>query len=93
MLMLYLYVLQNQWLVITLLCGLALVLVMALTYQALWVPRGTEKRSETVKVRGPLSFLAWVRIFTPWVIILLFLACIWFTVFEIVQNHSIPPNW
>lgn len=93
MLMLYLYVLQNQWLVIALLCGVALVLVTALTYQALWLPRGIEKESERIKVRGPASFLHWLRSFIPWVIILLFAACIAFTLLEIGWNHGIPPNW
>ncbi|WP_224959053.1 hypothetical protein [Geomonas subterranea] len=93
MLMLYLYVLQNQWLVIALLSGGALVLVTALTYQALWQPRGVEKRSEAVKVRGAASFFRWLRSFMPWVIILLFAACIAFTLLEVTQNHAIPPNW
>ncbi|WP_236014859.1 hypothetical protein [Geomonas anaerohicana] len=93
MLMLYLYVLQNQWLVIALLAGAALVLLAALTYQALWLPRGVEKQSETIKVRGPLNFLRWLRSFMPWVIIILFGVCIAFTLFEVTHNHAIPPNW
>ncbi|WP_246044558.1 hypothetical protein [Geomonas ferrireducens] len=93
MLTLYLYVLQNQWLVMTLLCGVALVIATALVYQALWLPRGTEKKSEEIKVRGPASFLAWLRSFMPWIIILLFLACIAFTFFEISYNAGTPPNW
>ena len=93
MLMLYLYVLQNQWLVIALCVGAALVLLTALTYQALWLPRGVEKQSERIKVRGPASFLRWLRSFMPWVIILLFGVCIAFTLFEVTQNHATPPNW
>jgi hypothetical protein len=93
MLMLYLYVLQNQWIVITLLCGAALVLAMMLTYQALWLPRGVEKTSERIRVRGPVSFFAWLRGFMPLVIILLFLACISFTVYEVVEAYRISPNW
>lgn len=93
MLMLYLYVLQNQWLVIALCVGAALVLLTALTYQALWLPRGIEKESEVIRVRGPVSFLRRLRRFMPWVIILLFMACIAFTFFEVTQNHAIPPNW
>lgn len=93
MLMLYLYVLQNQWIVIAVLCGAALVLMMTLTYQALWLPRGVEKRSERIKVRGPTSLFACLRSFMPLVVMLLFLACIAFTVYEFVQSYRIPPNW
>lgn len=93
MMMLYLYVLQNQWIVITLLAGAALTLILCLTYQALWLPRGIEGRSERIKVKDLKSFFAWLGSFVPWVIILLFLASTAFTVFEIIENHSIPPNW
>ncbi len=91
--MLYLYVLQNQWIVITLLAGAVVTLLFCLTYQALWLPRGIEGKSERVKVRNLRSFLVWLRSFMPWVIILLFLASFAFSVFEIAENHAIPPNW
>jgi len=91
--MLYLYVLQNQWIVITLLAGVAIMLLFCLTYQALWLPRGLEERSEQIKVEDVGSFFTWLRSFMPWVIILLFLASTAFTVYEISQNHKIPPNW
>ncbi|HBA87281.1 MAG TPA: hypothetical protein DCZ75_04615 [Geobacter sp.] len=91
--MLYLYVLQNQWLIMTLLAGCILTLILCLTYQALWLPRGTEEKSEEIKVKDFTSFLTWIRSFVPWVIILLVLASLAFTIFEIVENHSIPPNW
>lgn len=91
--MLYLYVLQNQWIVITLLAGSILTLLFCLTYQALWLPRGIEGKSEQIKVKDFRSFLTWLRSFIPWVVILLFIASTAFTVFEIIENHSIPPNW
>lgn len=91
--MLYHYVLQNQWIVITLLAGGALTLVFCLTYQALWLPRGLEEKSERIEVKDFKSFMLWLRSFMPWVIILLFIATLAFTVFEIVENHKIPPNW
>ena len=91
--MLYLYVLQHQWIVITLLSAIAVTLLFCLTYQALWLPRGLEERSEQIKVKDFSSFLVWLRSFMPWVIIVLFLGSIAFTVFEIVENSTIPPNW
>ena len=91
--MLYLYVLQNQWIVITLILGVVLTLLFCLTYQALWLPRGIEGKSERVEVRDFRSFLLWLRSFIPWVVILLFIASFAFSVFEIMENHSIPPNW
>jgi hypothetical protein len=89
----HLYVLQHQWIVITLLIGLALVLVFCLTYQALWLPRGTEERSETVKVKDVKTFFIWITQFMPWVIVLLILASVSFTVLKIMENAQIPPNW
>lgn len=91
--MLYLYVLQNQWIGMSLLAGGVLTLLMCLTYQALWQPRGAEELSEEIKVKDFHSFLVWLRSFMPWVIILLFIGSFSFTLFEIVENHSIPPNW
>jgi len=91
--MLYLYVLQNQWIVITLLSGVALTLLFCLAYQALWLPRGIEGKSAQIKVKDFSSFLVWLRSFMPWVVILLVLASLSFTVFEILENASIPPNW
>jgi type II secretory pathway component PulM len=91
--MLYLYVLQNQWIVLSLLGGTILTLLLCLTYQALWVPRGTEKESERIKVKDLRSFFVWIKSFVPWTITLLILASLTFTIVEIFRNYAIPPNW
>ena len=91
--MLYLYVQQNGWIVITLLTAVALMLLFCLTYQAMWRPRGVEEKSEEIKVKGPLSFMAWLLSFVPWVIILLILACVSFTIATVVAKACKPPNW
>lgn len=91
--MLYLYVLQNQWIVLSLVVGVILMLLLCLTYQALWVPRGTEKESEKIKVKDVRSFFVWIKSFVPWTITLLILGSLTFTIFEIIRNHAIPPNW
>lgn len=93
MMTLHLYVLQHQWIVITLLTGLALVLVFCLTYQALWLPRGTEEKSEAIKVKDVKTFFVWITQFMPWVIVLVILASATFTVLKILENAHIAPNW
>lgn len=91
--MFYLYVLQNQWIVATLLVGIGLVLLCALTYQALWHPRGVEEKSEEIKITGPGSFMTWLLSFVPWVIILIVAGCTAFTIATVVSKSFSPPNW
>ena len=91
--MFYLYVLQNQWIIMTLLAAVALVLIFCLTYQAMWHPRGVEGRSEQVKVTGPASFFVWLKSFVPWVIMLIVLGCVSFTVATVIAKAGSPPNW
>lgn len=91
--MLYLYVQQNQWIVITLLSGIALTLLFCLTYQAMWLPRKIEGRSEVIKVKDAKSFFAWLTSFIPWLLILLVLASVSYTIAEVAQNACLPPNW
>lgn len=89
----YLYVLQNQWIVITLLSAVALVLLFSLTYQAMWHPRGTEEKSEKIGIRDFGSFLAWLLSFVPWVIILVVTGSVLFTIATVVAKSCTPPNW
>jgi uncharacterized protein involved in cysteine biosynthesis len=91
--MLYLYVQQHQWIVMTLLIGVALVLITCLTYQAMWQPRGVEEKSEVIKVKGPKSFVAWIKSFLPWVVLLVILISVAFTIATLVAKSGKPPNW
>jgi Na+/proline symporter len=91
--MLYLYVQQNQWIVITLLVGVALMLLFCLTYQSMWHPRRVEEKSEQIRITGPASFFAWLLSFVPWVIILAVLGCVLFTLATVVSKSRNPPNW
>jgi len=93
MMMLKLYVLQHQWILITLLAGVALTLVFCLTYQALWLPRGIEGKSEMIKVKDVRSFFTWITQFMPWVLILLIVGTVAFTIVKVAENARIPPNW
>jgi len=91
--MLNLYVQQHQWIVITLLAGGALMLVFCLTYSAMWRPRAEEEKSETIKVKGVGSFLKAFLSVVPWVLILLALASLSFTVVTLLEKNCMPPNW
>jgi len=91
--MLNLYVQQHQWIIITLLTGVALMLLFCLTYSAMWRPRGEEEKSETAKVRGTRGFFRWVLSFVPWVLILLAITSISFTVVTVLAKACRPPNW
>lgn len=91
--MLYLYVQQHQWIAITLLLAVVLMLLFCLTYQAMWLPRGIEGKSEVIKVTDLKSFFTWIRSFVPWVVILLFLACASFTIATVASKACRPPNW
>lgn len=91
--MLYLYVLQNQWIVMTLLAGIALTLIFCLTYSSMWRQRAVEGKSEEIKVKDLRSFFAWIFSFVPWVVILIVLACVAFTIATVMEKSCIPPNW
>ena len=91
--MLYLYVQQNIWIVITLLAGVALMLLFCLTYHAMWSPRGEEAKNETIKAKDFASFFAWIRSFVSWVLILIILMSVAFTILTVLAKMSRPPNW
>jgi hypothetical protein len=89
----YLYVLQNQWIFLALLSGAILTLLMCLTYQSMWHPRGIEQESHKVEIKGVRSFFKWLLSFVPWLIILLVLESIVFTIATVVAKSLSPPNW
>lgn len=91
--MLYFYVQQNQWIAMTLLVGIALMLLFCLTYQAMWRPRPLEQKAEEIEVHDVRSFFAWLLSFVPWVIILIVVGCAAFTVATVLAKSCTPPNW
>ena len=91
--MLNLYVQQHQWIVITLLAGVALTLVFCLTYSAMWRPRGEDKQSEAAKAKGVAHLLGSFFSIVPWVLILLVMASVSFTIITLVAKTCKPPNW
>lgn len=88
-----LYVLQHQWIVMTLVAAVAAVLAFCLTYQALWTPRGTEGKSERIEVKDLRTFFLWLSSFMPWVVVLVVVLSAAFTVVKVLENTRIPPNW
>ena len=73
--------------------GVALMLVFCLTYQAMWLPRGAEEKSEVIKVKDLPSLFAWLKSSVPWVIILLVLISVGFAIATVLAKASRPPNW
>jgi Na+/melibiose symporter-like transporter len=91
--MLNLYVQQHQWIVATLLSGVALMLLFCLSYSAMWRPRDEEKKSETIKAGGVRAFLRAFMSIVPWVLILLAMASASYTVVSLILRTCNPPNW
>ena len=89
-----LYVQQNQWIVVTLLAGGALMLLTCLTYLAMWRPREEEsKRESEIHVQGPISFFQWVLTFMPWPLVLIIVGTLVYGVAHTVMAMTQLPNW
>jgi type II secretory pathway component PulM len=88
-----LYVLQNQWIVATLLAGVALTLLFCLTYSAMWRPREQEKQSESEEVKDVRAFARAFLSVVPWALIILALVTASYTVISLALRSCIPPNW
>jgi|WetSurMetagenome_2_1015567.scaffolds.fasta_scaffold401748_3 hypothetical protein len=83
--MFQLYVMQNQWLMLALIGGTALLLVFLLGYPALWRPR--EPMAE--KTPEKQSLLA----FMPWILVVLYGVTIVYAVVYVIRMAGHPPNW
>lgn len=70
-------ILQNQWLLVAMLAGLAITLAIALAYLAIWRPRGLP-----VRPRG-----------IPWVLVVTYLATAAFAVGYVLMMVYNPPTW
>ena len=79
-------VLQNQWLMLSLTGGIALILGMVLFLLMLWKPR-EEGKSETPGE----SELAW-RTF-PWFLVVVYVGLILFAVVYVIHTAMVSPNW
>jgi hypothetical protein len=92
--MLDLSILQNVYVILSVLGGVVLTLTVALTYQALWKPRaGAGERIATQEIKGPVTFLKWWTAFVPWVITLTLLGIAIYGIFYVLAKIANPPNW
>lgn len=87
-------VLQNQWIILALAGGLALLLGLVLAYRALWKQRGDLVSAERVgqasrqRTAGP-----WLRTFMPWFLLVTYISALLFAViYTLVMGYN-PPNW
>jgi MFS superfamily sulfate permease-like transporter len=73
-------VLQNQWLILALAGGTALVLVLVLAYLAVW--RGARGEAECEQPR---------RI--PWVLIIIYVVTLVYAIIYLAMTAANPPTW
>jgi len=83
--MLHLEYLQNQWLMLSLLLGLALVLLLAAAYMAFWRRR---EEGEGEAAAGPKR-----RVRLPWFMAVIFVGITLWGVIYTVWMVFYPPNW
>ena len=85
-------VLQDQWLILTLVGGTALVLVVVLSYLAAWRARGT-KEEEVAGAPPEPALETEPRSSVPWVLILLYAVMIGYAIVYVLMAASTVPNW
>ncbi len=77
---------QNEWLILALFGGFALVLLSVLGYMALWRRRRPEEE-------GATSFGRWLWGYLPWVLGVTYLATVVYMVVYVCLRAANPPNW
>lgn len=90
--MLQLNVLQNQWVWLALLIGLALTLAIVLAYLEIWRPRkdeGAESDAPSQEESLPVWFFGYV----PWIVTLLIIGAGAFGLVYVINSIMHPPNW
>ncbi|MBT1071509.1 hypothetical protein KJB30_06930 [Geobacter chapellei] len=87
------FVQHDRWVLLTLLAGTILTILLCLGYWALWRPREMETMQEQIRITGPISFLHWIVNFMPWVVILVILISIAYTITHLLDATLHLPNW
>ena len=86
-------VLQNQWLILALIGGSALVLTFILAYLAIWRQREGDGLGTVEHANEAQGVWAWLRSFVPWVLIVIVVALFVWGVAYVIWAGANPPNW
>jgi len=85
--------LQNQYLILAIIGGLALLLLVVLMYPPLWRQRD-KSTEETVKEADQAqSGVQWLRSFMPWYLLILYIAMAVWAVGYVIKMSRHPPTW
>ena len=83
-------VMQNQWLILALVGGAAMVLAFVLCYQASW-----RQRQRVIEYRNDADSNNWRFSFEhmPWGLMLFYISTLVFEVTYVIWSVLDPPNW
>ncbi len=84
--MLQINLLQNQYIMLAFFGGIALVLLSALGYLAMWRARETEGAGPALGDRGRRGHM-------PWVLLVTYVAILVYAVVYVLMRAQTPPNW
>jgi len=89
-----LYVQQNQWLIVTLLAGVVLMILFCLTYLTMWRPReGEGDKERQVEGRRGTRLFRLLSNFMPWPLLLVILIVSAFGIIQTIMAMTHLPNW
>ena len=91
--MLQLNVLHNQWLMLALGGGTVFVLLLLLYYRAMASSRSEQIEQASVPITGPRSFMNWLLVAVPWVLLVIILAVTAWALIMPILKSIYPPNW
>lgn len=91
--MLDLEIQRNQYLVLGIVGGMALVLGWVLAYVAMWRQRELGGEETVAHASGKRTVLSWLHSFMPWVLVILYVGAVVYAVAYTYMTWKNPPNW
>ncbi len=91
--MLFEYIARQHWVFFGLGVGLALVLVIVLSYIPMWSSRKLEEENATIEINSIGHFMIWFQTTFPWILILTVMLAVCVTVGYGILKWLHPPNW